>query len=175
MSVHGHNLGTYEGTQPTIDLAEGAYTVVRIVITAQKSSVTQTYTVTIWRPPSSDSKLSCLRIKNPGELVYTPTFKSSELFYTTAVAFETTEQQVKLCFHQHATCTVNGVNYTDYTGSVFSQPAVPLVVNQATAIVMRVTSQEPIPNRSHGSFLLCVTLPIMASQLAETFPHRACA
>jgi len=114
-----------------ITLAEGANTVISVVITAQNGTTKETYTVTVARAPSTNANLSTLG-QSVGGL--TPGFSSTTTSYTDNVSNATATMTLKpVSSDANATITVNGI--TTASGTVTSPIALAVGPNTITTIV----------------------------------------
>jgi len=89
-----------------IALAEGAQTVISIIVRAQNGFTSKTYDVTVTRAPSTNAGLSDL---GPSIIGLTPAFSSSTTSYTISAANTTASMTLKpVSSDANATITVNG-------------------------------------------------------------------
>ena len=103
-------------------------TVITTVVTAQDGTTTNTYTVTVTRPPSSDSSLTSLALTDAS---ISPAFDPSTTGYAASVASSVSSVTVTATSTPTSTLTINGGAATN----------VPLAIG-ANTITVRVTAQD---------------------------------
>jgi len=122
-------------TSTAIALTAGEVTTITVVVTAQDST-TNTYTIAVNRPLSSDASLSALEV-SAGTL--SPAFNSTTLSYTVSVASATTMTTVTpTANHPDATIKVDG---RDVASGIASQ-SIPLTEGATTTIIILVTAAD---------------------------------
>jgi len=130
-------------TSQAIALAEGAQTVINIVVTAQNRTTTKTYTVTVSRAPSANAALSDIQLNN-GAL--SPAFASGTTSYTAAVPNSFSSITITpTATDAHATVTVNG---TAVNSGAASGP-VALAEGAQTVITTVVTAQDGTTTKTY--------------------------
>ncbi len=119
-----------------ITLTANAVTTITTVVKAADGTTTKTYTVAVFRRPSSDNDLSSLTIAS-GTLV--PTFASSTLSYVDTVLYGTTSITVTPTVNEsNATITVDGSSVTSGAAS----SAIALTMGTSNAVTIVVTAQD---------------------------------
>ncbi|MDH5301219.1 MAG: cadherin-like beta sandwich domain-containing protein, partial [Gammaproteobacteria bacterium] len=158
---------TINGVAATSGVASGAINLVvganaiPVVVTAEDSTVTKTYTVTVTRLPvaGSDATLSSL-VPSTGAL--DQIFQSSSTAYTMSVDyFATTLAVTPTMSDPLATMTVNGQAVTDATLS----QSVALTAGAVTSINVVVTAQDLVTTKTY-------TIDV-TRQAAASFAQRA--
>ena len=125
-----------------IALAEGANTVIGIVVKAQNGVTTKTYTVTIARAPSANASLSSLG-QSVGGL--TPAFSSGTTGYTISAGNATASITLKpVSSDANATIKVNGTAVT--SGTMTGPIALSVGPNIITAAV---TAQDGVTTKTY--------------------------
>jgi len=115
----------------SISLAEGAQTIITMVVAAQDGSTTKTYTVTVTRAPSTNANLYTLG-QSVGGL--TPAFSSTTTSYTENVSNATATMTLKpVSGDANAAIKVNGTAVT--SGTMTSPIALSVGANTITTIV----------------------------------------
>ena len=135
VTVDGTTVNSGEASS-AVSLTAGEANDILVVVTAEDTSVTKTYTVSVTRAGSSDATLGALTISH-GTL--TPAFDSSKTAYTATVANSVASVTVTPTVNEsNATVAVNG---SDVTSGSPSQ-AISLTVGQSTAVNVVVTAQD---------------------------------
>ena len=126
-----------------VSLTAGQANDIEVVVSAEDTSVTKTYTVSVTRAGSSDATLSALTISD-GTL--TPAFDSSTTAYTAAVANSVASVTVTPTVNEsNAAVAVNGAAVDSGTAS----QAISLTVGQSTDVTVVVTAQDGVTTRTY--------------------------
>ena len=137
-----------------VSLTAGEANDILVVVTAEDTSVTKTYTVSVTRAGSSDATLSGLTISD-GTL--TPAFDPSRTAYTATVAYSVASVTVTPTVNEsNATVAVNGSGVTSGSPS----QAISLTAGQSTNVNVVVTAQDGVTT---------TTYTIAVSRLPPTF------
>ncbi len=134
------NSGT---ASPAVSLTAGEANDILVVVTAEDTSVTRTYTVSVTRAGSSDATLSGLTISD-GTL--TPAFDSSRTAYTATVAYSVASVTVTPTVNEsNATVAVNGSGVTSGSPS----QAISLTAGQSNDVNVVVTAQDGVTTNTY--------------------------
>ncbi len=132
------------GTESSaVSLTAGEANDIEVVVSAEDTSVTKTYTVSVTRAGSSDATLSGLTISD-GTL--TPAFDSSKTAYTATVANSVASVTVTPTVNEsNAAVAVNGSAVTSGSPS----QAISLTAGQSTDVNVVVTAQDGVTTRTY--------------------------
>ena len=132
------------GTESSaVSLTAGEANDIEVVVSAEDTSVTKTYTVSVTRAASSDATLSALTISD-GTL--TPAFDSDTVGYTASVANSVASVTVTPTVNDsNAAVAVNGSAVDSGTAS----QAISLTAGQATAVNVVVTAQDGVTTKTY--------------------------
>ena len=126
-----------------VSLTAGEANDILVVVTAEDTSVTKTYTVSVTRAGSSDATLSGLTTSD-GTL--TPAFDSSKTAYTATVAYSVASVTVTPTVNEsNATVAVNGSGVTSGSPS----QAISLTAGQSTNLNVVVTAQDGVTTKAY--------------------------
>ncbi len=126
-----------------VPLTAGKANDIEVVVSAEDTSVTKTYTVSVTRAGSSDATLSALTISD-GTL--TPAFDSSKTAYTASVANSVASVTVTPTANEsNATVAVNGSAVDSGTAS----QAISLTAGQSTDVNVVVTAQDGVTTKTY--------------------------
>ena len=126
-----------------VSLTAGEANDILVVVTAEDTSVTKTYTVSVTRAGSSDATLSGLTISD-GTL--TPAFDPSRTAYTATVAYSVASVTVTPTVNEsNATVAVNGSGVTSGSPS----QAISLTAGQSTNVNVVVTAQDGVTTTTY--------------------------
>ncbi len=141
IKVNGITLGSGTISAP-IALAEGAQTVISVVVTAQDGTTTKTYTITVTRAASAVATLSNIKLST-GAL--SPAFATGTVNYTASVPNTVTSVTLTpTTTDANATVTVNGATVASGTAS----GAIALVVG-ANKITTIITAQNGTTTKTY--------------------------
>ncbi len=144
-------------TSPPIQLAEGATTLINILVIAQDGITYKTYTITVTRGPSNDATLDGMSLSS-GAL--SPAFASATINYTSSVPNTVaTIKVIPTTYDAHATINVNGLA----VASASSSQAIALALGANTIYVV-VTAQNGTTKK---------TYKIIVTRLASTNANLA--
>ncbi len=156
-----HATGTVDGTavdsgteSSAVSLTAGDTTDILVVVSAEDTSVTKTYTVSVTRAGSSDATLSALTVSDgTTNVALTPAFDSSKTAYTAEVAHSVSSVTVTPTVNEsNATVAVNGSAVDSGTAS----QAISLTAGQSTDVNVVVTAQDGVTTRT---YTIAVTRP----------------
>ena len=154
ITVNGNTATSGTGYTVT-GLTVGANTLT-VIVTAQDSTTTKTYTVTLTRiaaPLSNNADLDDLTISS-GTL--SPAFSSSEITYTASVNNSVTQVTITpTASHSSATITVNGNTATSGTG--YTVTGLTVGANTLTVIV---TAQDSTTTKTYTVTLTRIAAPL---------------
>ena len=142
VTVDGTAVNSGEASS-AVSLTAGEANDIEVVVTAEDTSVTKTYTVSVTRAGSPDATLSGLTISD-GTL--TPAFDSTRTAYTAAVANSVASVTVTPTVNEsNATIAVNGSAVDSGTAS----QAISLTAGQATDVNVVVTAQDGVTTKTY--------------------------
>ena len=143
-------LGGVTDADGTVSLSGGS-NVITIEVTAEDTTTTQTYTVTVTRaaPPSTDATLSALTLSD----VNFGAFASSTTSYTASVAYSVTETTV--------TPTVNhsGASYVIKLGGVTDADGTVSLSGDSNVITIEVTAEDTTTTQTYTVTVTRATPP----------------